>query len=129
MRHRPPEGATPTARELRSNATDAERAMSRLPRESLPEARFRRQVPIRKFFADFASHRAKLVIEVDGGQRSEAKDAARNALIEAEGYRVLRYWNHEVLGSPDGVWTVIDAALRGVHPHPPTLPHQGGGGK
>ena len=100
--------------------------MWRLVRESFPEARFRRQVPLRHYFADFASHRAKLVIECDGGQHNKEVDAERTRLIEAEGYRVLRFWNHDVLGSPEGVHEVIRQHLLRAHPHP-TLPHQGGG--
>ena len=92
--------------------TVAETAMWRLLRESFKEQHFRRQVPIRHFIVDFASHRAKLVIEVDGGQHGPAIDAARTAVIEGEGYRVIRFWNNDVLGNPDGVWTIIDAALR-----------------
>ena len=106
--------------------TEAERAVWRILREGFPDHHFRRQVPIRHFIADFASHRAKLIIEVDGGQHGESVDAARTANIEAEGYRVLRFWNNEVLQNPDGVWTAMDRALREHHPHP-TLPHQGGG--
>ena len=106
--------------------TNAELVLWRMLREGFPEAHFRRQVPLRHFIADFASHKARLVIEVDGGQHSEAVDAKRTRLIEAEGYRLIRFWNNEVLGNPDGVWSVIDRVLREPHPHP-TLPHQGGG--
>ena len=127
MRYRPAQGSTPRARELRLNPTDAELAIWRLLRENFPEARFRRQVPIRSYYADFASHRAKLVIEVDGGQHTDAKDAKRTAQIEAEGYRVLRFWNNDVLGNPDGVWTKIDEALHDRHPHPNPPPSRGRG--
>ncbi len=106
--------------------TDAERALWRLLRESFRNAHFRRQVPIRHFIVDFASHRAKLVIEVDGGQHGPDLDGERTSIIEAEGYRVLRFWNHEVLGSPDGIWTIVDAALHDRHPTL-TPPHQGEG--
>ncbi|MFN2473475.1 MAG: endonuclease domain-containing protein [Sphingomicrobium sp.] len=106
--------------------TDAERAVWRLLRENFPEAHFRRQVPIRQYIADFASHRAKLVIEVDGGQHCPEVDAARTVTIEEDGYRVLRFWNHEVLGNAEGVWTIIDGVLRHRHPTP-TPPHQGEG--
>jgi very-short-patch-repair endonuclease len=95
-------------------------------RESFREWHFRKQVPLRHFIADFASHRAKLVIEVDGGQHNDAVDATRTAVIQDEGYRVLRFWNTEVLGNPDGVWTVIDAALHGRHPTPSPSPSRGG---
>ena len=95
-------------------------------KESFGEWHFRKQVPLRHFIADFASHRAKLVIEVDGGQHEAAKDAPRTQVIQDEGYRVLRFWNNEVLGNPDGVWTMIEAALYERHPTP-TPPHQGEG--
>src|SRR5688572_9797519 len=124
MKYRPAEGSTLRARELRSNSTDAESALWGLLRENFSETRFRRQVPIRHFIADFASHSAKLVIEVDGGQHQAAADAARTKLIEAEGYRVLRFWNNDVLGNPEGVWHAIREALHEGHPHP-ALPHQG----
>ena len=106
--------------------TDAERALWYLLREAFPEEHFRRQVPIRHYIADFASHRAKLIIEVDGGQHATEADAPRSAVLEEEGYRVIRFWNHDVLGNREGVFTVIESVLRDRHPHP-TLPHQGGG--
>jgi very-short-patch-repair endonuclease len=126
MKHRPAMGSTARARSLRSNPTDAEKAMWRLLRASFPEAHFRRQVPLRHYIADFVSHRARLVIECDGGQHSDEVDAERTRLIEAEGYQVIRFWNHDVLGNPDGVHTIIATALHDRHPHP-TLPPQGGG--
>lgn len=125
MKYRPAEGSTRIARRLRSDPTDAETAMWNLLRESFPEARFRRQVPLRSLVADFASHRAKLVVEVDGGQHSAEADRDRTALIEAEGYRMVRFWNHDVLGNPDGVWSAIREALHGGHPHPDPPPSRG----
>ena len=92
--------------------------MWRLLREGFPQARFRRQVPIRAFVADFASHQAQLVIEVDGGQHCEEGESKRTALIEGEGYRLLRFWNHDVIGNPDGVYSSIAEALLDRHPHP-----------
>ena len=106
--------------------TEAERKLWRILREAFCEHHFRRQVPIRHFIADFASHKAKLIIEVDGGQHVSTLDATRTKVIEDEGYRVIRFWNNEVLGNPYGVWTIIDAALRGTHPTP-APPHQGEG--
>jgi very-short-patch-repair endonuclease len=100
--------------------------MWRLLRANLPGAHFRRQVPIRNFVADFASHGLKLVIEVDGGQHGGVADNERTMLIEAEGYRVVRFWNHDVLGNADGVMTAL-AAFCGDATPTPTLPHQGGG--
>jgi very-short-patch-repair endonuclease len=126
VKYRPPEGAAARARRLRRDPTDAETALWRLLRGNFPDEHFRRQVLMREFTADFACHRARLIIKVDGGQHGGAKGDARTRLIEAEGYRVLRFWKHEVLGNSDGVATVIASALTGDHPHP-TLPHQGGG--
>jgi very-short-patch-repair endonuclease len=104
------------ARRLRGEMTDAERAMWRLLRELAPAARWRRQVPLRRFIVDFASHRTRLVIEVDGGQHSEEADAARTAAIEAEGYRVLRFWNNDVLGNAEGCASVLATALAARSP-------------
>ena len=81
-------------------------------------------MPIRHYIADFASHRARLILEVDGGQHTEAADAKRTKVLEDEGYRVLRFWNNDVLGNPDGVYSMIAAALFDRHPHP-TSPIQG----
>ena len=106
--------------------TDAERKLWALLRESFPDRHFRRQVPIQNYVADFASHRSNVVIEVDGGQHSPEADAERTKVIEAEGYRIIRFWNDDVLGNPEGVWSVLDRVLHGDHPHP-TLPHRGGG--
>lgn len=126
MKHHPPDGAIKRARRLRRDMTDAERAMWRILRQGFPDHHFRRQVPIRHFIADFACHQAKLIIEVDGGQHATEVDAPRSAILEEEGYRVIRLWNNEVLGNPDGVWTAIDAALRDRHPTP-SPPHRGEG--
>jgi very-short-patch-repair endonuclease len=127
MRYRPAEEATACARALRANAADAEQAMWRLLRESFPDARFRFQVPLRMFTADFASHRARLVIEIDGGQHRPERDAEHSRLIEAEGYRVIRFRNHEVLGNPEGVWAKVAEALHDRHPHPNPPPSRGRG--
>lgn len=125
MKYRPGIGSTEQARRLRRNATDAERALRRLLEESVPEARFRWQVPLRRFTADFASHRCKLVIEADGGQHEAARDAYRTQLIEAEGYRVIRCWNHDVLSNPDGVCVSIAEALTSAGPKAPPLDGEG----
>ncbi|WNO54697.1 endonuclease domain-containing protein [Stakelama saccharophila] len=104
------------SRELRRNATDAEKMLWRLLRETVPGAKFRRQVPLGPYFADFCSHAARLVIEVDGGQHAEAvaQDAARTRFIEGEGYRVIRFWNSDVQDNPNGVMTVIRQYIDGA---------------
>lgn len=101
------------SRTLRREMTDAELTLWRGLGEALPEARFRTQVPLGPYYADFASHRCRLVIELDGGQHSEKLDydAARTHFLNGEGYRVLRFWNNEVLGNLDGVLTAIAAQI------------------
>jgi very-short-patch-repair endonuclease len=101
--------------------------MWRLLRENFADARFRFQVPLRMFTADFASHRAKLVIEIDDDQHSSDRDAGRTRLIEGEGYRVIRFWNHEVLCNSEGVWAAVADALHERHPHPSPPPSRGRG--
>jgi very-short-patch-repair endonuclease len=124
-----PSGTIPRARELRRNATDAEKRLWRALREKLPHAKFRRQVPHGPYFADFLSFSARLLIEVDGGQHAEQAeyDAARTRYLESQGYRVLRLWNNDVLQNLEGVLSVISASLspspshasRGPLPLPP----------
>jgi very-short-patch-repair endonuclease len=104
--------------------TKAEQKLWRhLKRLSVPKSHFRRQVTIGPYFADFACHEARLVIEVDGGQHNEAAhaaaDAVRTAYLHAKGYRVLRFWNNDVLENVDGVLEMIDQALKVTGtPHP-----------
>lgn len=121
MKRTPPDGSTNRARKLRANMTDAERAMWTLLRTAFSEWRFRRQVPFRQYIADFASHRAQLVIEVDGGQHKDEIDAPRTAIIEADGYRLIRFWNNDVLSNIDGVAILLAKALAEASP-PPNLP-------
>ncbi|MBR0553459.1 endonuclease domain-containing protein [Sphingomonadaceae bacterium LXI357] len=110
-----PSGAVSRARELRRNSTDAEKKLWRALREALPGPKFRRQVPLGPYFADFCSHAEKLVIEVDGGQHADTVeyDAACTRFIESEGNRVLRFWNNDVLANPDGVVAVVGQHLNG----------------
>ncbi len=125
MKRLPPDGATKRARNLRSNMTDAERKIWTLLRTAFPDWRFRRQVPIRQYIADFASHRARLVIEIDGGQHNEKIDAPRTAIIENDGYRVVRLWNHDVFTNIDGVATLLTKALNETSPPPNPSPSRG----
>lgn len=106
-------GTVERARNLRRNATDAERRLLQGLKEVFREAKFRFQVPFGPYFADFASHSAKLIIEVDGGQHAVAKDydEARTQFLNGEGYRVMRFWNNDVLTNLDGVLTLVGKAL------------------
>ena len=104
------------ARALRKNSTDAERLLwAALRDHRLNGASFRRQVPIKNFIADFVCHAAKLVIELDGGQHfsddAERADALRSAVIEAQGFKVLRFSNHDVMTNRAGVLETIAAAV------------------
>jgi very-short-patch-repair endonuclease len=104
------------ARALRKDSTDAERILwSELRDHRLNGAGFRRQVPIENYVADFVCHTARLVIELDGGQhfsnRAEQADGRRSAVIEAKGFRVLRFSNHDVITNRTGVLEAIAAAV------------------
>ncbi|WP_052223340.1 endonuclease domain-containing protein [Novosphingobium malaysiense] len=112
MKKHPPSLSVTRARELRGNPTEAEKAMWRLLKTHFPEGCFRRQVPIRHFIADCASHRLRLVIEIDGGQHSPKADAARTRMIEAEGYRMIRFWNNDVLNNAHGCMIQLQEALQ-----------------
>lgn len=117
------------ARGFRRNPTDAERKLwqrlRQLPRDT---AHFRRQATIGPYFADFACHTNKLVVEVDGGQHANApSDSVRTEFLESQGYRVLRFWNHDVLGNVDGVLAILYEALALAPPTPDPSPPQGRG--
>ncbi|HEY3806875.1 MAG TPA: DUF559 domain-containing protein [Kofleriaceae bacterium] len=111
--------AVEAARTLRSRLTDAETKLwSRLRRKQVDGRRFRRQVPIDGYIADFVCLQARLIIEVDGGQHAGSKrDATRTAYLESQGFDVLRFWNNDVLQNIDGVLETIRIALsRGPPP-------------
>jgi len=104
--------ASPLARKLRRTPTDAEiRLWSRLRRKQLAGFRFRRQHPLGPYVVDFFCAAAKLVVEVNGGQHADDGDA-RTRWLEARGYRVIRFWNNEVLANTEGVLSTILAVLR-----------------
>ena len=91
--------------------TDAERKLWAALRISFADAHWRHQVPFGPFIADFCSHRAKLIVELDGGQHRPETDAARTRFLESQGYRVLRFWNNDVIENVEGVVTAIADAL------------------
>ena len=105
---------TQRSRELRANATEAERRLwQHLRSRQLREARFNRQFPVGQFICDFVSREHRRVIELDGGQHATAGeyDERRTRFLEAQGYRVIRFWNSEVLDSIEGVVMRIGEAL------------------
>ncbi len=94
------------ARALRGALTDAEqRLWYHLRNRRLGGHKFRRQVPFGPYVADFVCMAARLIVEVDGGQHAQraVEDARRTRYLEDQGYRVVRFWNNEVLGNLEGV--------------------------
>ena len=117
----PNAGASERARTHRRAMTDAEQRLWRMLRSRQTESyRFRRQAPIGGFIADFVCHAARLIVEIDGGQHhpSSEAEASRTRFLEAEGYRVLRFWNNEVRGNPEGVRAATADALHQGSPSP-----------
>ncbi|MGH7927967.1 MAG: endonuclease domain-containing protein, partial [Candidatus Binatia bacterium] len=102
------------ARQLRRNQTDVENKLwSRLRTRQLGGAKFRRQYPVGNFIVDFCCFERHLVVELDGGQhaiQTEA-DQRRSASLSARGYRVLRFWDNEVIENIDGVLEQIKMRL------------------
>ncbi|WP_428312105.1 endonuclease domain-containing protein [Hydrocarboniphaga sp.] len=112
--------------ELRRHSTDAEqRLWQRLKLRQLLGYKFRRQAPIGPYVADFACLEKRLIVELDGGQHADsARDTRRPAYLEAQGFRVHRFWNDQIFKETNAVLEVIAASLR---PHP-DLPPQAGEG-
>jgi very-short-patch-repair endonuclease len=117
---------TSRARRLRRDPTDAERKLwNRIRSRSINGCKFVRQEPIGPYFVDFVCRERRLVIEVDGGQHNEnERDAVRDRWLADHRYRVLRFWNNEVLSNMDGVLEMIAAALE-TEQRSPVTPHGG----
>ena len=102
-----------TARTLRHAQTDAEAKLwYRLRAGRLLGHKFRRQHPLPPYVVDFACIESKLIIELDGGQHSVESDRMRTAFLETQGFRVLRFWDNELLNTMDAVLEAIVCALR-----------------
>jgi primosomal protein N' (replication factor Y) len=103
------------ARRLRIDMTDAERRLwSALRGRRLQGYKFRRQHPLGPFTADFACVEHRLVIEADGGQHSDnPADDRRTAWLSRHGWRVVRFWNNDILANPAGVQETILRVLEG----------------
>jgi very-short-patch-repair endonuclease len=109
------------ARRLRRGATTAEKQLWRALRTQYPLWKFRRQHPIGRRIVDFACPAGKLAIELDGAQhaKQQEEDAARSAELAASGYRVIRFWNNEVVENVAGVLQVIMMVLEEGRPTSP----------
>lgn len=104
---------TPVARRLRQRRTDAEhRLWFYLRNRRFEGEKFVFQLQIGRYVADFACRSARLAIELDGGQHSADRDKARTEAIQRFGYRVIRFWNNDVLANTEGVLTAIAGEIR-----------------
>ena len=115
------QSATSKARSLRQQSTEAESALWNLLRNrQLTCYKFRRQAPIGKYIVDFLCFERKLTVELDGGQHHEQTiyDSERTEMLETRGYRVVRFWNSDVLEDADAVLQAILIALEEGTPSP-----------
>ncbi len=126
-----------TAKLLRANTTGAEDILWRhLKRLEVKGSHFRRQVPIGPYVADFACLKDRLIIEVDGSQHGNdvdsRRDEARTRWLNSEGYRVVRFWNNDVMSKTEAVLEAIYGAIAVTPPRLPSAgdpPHPGEGGE
>lgn len=122
------------ARELRKNATDCERLLwQHLRAGRLQGFKFKRQQPLGNYIVDFVSFQTRLIVEADGGQHADQTeyDARRDDWLKSQGFRVLRFWNNDILANTEGVLAVILEACSNYveSPSPQPLPRSGGGAK
>ena len=116
-----------TAKVLRKNFTVTERLLWKYLRvKQMEGCKFRRQEPIGNYIVDFVCQEKLILIEVDGGQHSveQERDSKRDKWLEGLGYKVLRFWNNEVLTNTEGILEIIRNTLN----HPPLTPPLKGGG-
>lgn len=112
------------ARRLRTDQTDAETVLwNRIRNRQIDGHKFVRQQPIIGYICDFVCREKRIVIEVDGGQHNEsAADAIRDERLREKGYKVVRFWNNDVLRNIEGVLLTIQAELAEAAPHPTLSP-------
>jgi very-short-patch-repair endonuclease len=119
------------ARRLRRSMTDAEQLLWRELRRHQLGWRFRRQFPIPPYIVDFACLEARLIVEADGGQHAHpGEHDLRDSQLRRQGWRLLRFWNNDIVENRDGVLQTIAAALgppqgSSPHPNPPPLAGEG----
>ena len=102
------------SRELRKNQTDTEKALwYQLRQKQMGGFKFRRQAPIGNYIVDFVCFEKRLIVEADGGQHSDQGeyDRERSLWLEGQGFRILRFWNSQILKEMEGVKEVIGRAL------------------
>ncbi|HLC17973.1 MAG TPA: DUF559 domain-containing protein [Thermodesulfobacteriota bacterium] len=114
--------STVISKNLRKNATEAENLLWRYLRsKQLEGLKFRRQEPVSDYIVDFVCFEKRIIIEVDGGQHALDKDRddKRDRWLKEQGFKVLRFWNNEVLGNIEGVFETIG---KNCQSHPPLSP-------
>jgi len=114
------------ARHLRNNPTEAEALLWKYLRaKQLEGLKFRRQQPIDGYIVDFVCLKKRIIIEADGGQHSEKNDLKKDCHLKGQGFKVLRFWNNEILTNIDGV---IEEVRRNCQLNlpPPSPPVKGG---
>lgn len=107
-------GRVGIARKLRKTSTDAENLLwGYLRSKQLAGYKFKRQEPVDNYIADFVCYEVRIIIEVDGGHHAlrETEDKKRDEYIKSNGFKVLRFWNNEVLGNIEGVLETIRGEL------------------
>jgi len=116
------------AKGMRSQSTDAEHRLWQLLRaHRFAGYKFRRQVPLDFYIADFVCFAARLIVELDGGQHAEDPgDKRRDAYLRGQGFRILRFWNSDIFNNEEGVLTSVFAALQ-QPPLPNPSPARGEG--
>ncbi|HET6913502.1 MAG TPA: endonuclease domain-containing protein [Rhodanobacteraceae bacterium] len=108
---------------LRQTGTDAEHKLwQRLRGGKLNGSKFRRQHPIPPYIAHFVCLRARLVVELDGSQHGNEQDATRTRFLEAQGFKVMRFWDNDVLRNTDAVLEAILSAVENRTLTPTPLP-------
>jgi very-short-patch-repair endonuclease len=120
------------SRRLRHEMTDAEKLLwQHLRKKQVSPYKFRRQHPLGNYIVDFICLEATLILEVDGGQHAESadEDAIRTRWLESKGFRVMRFWNNDVLNNIEGVMLVIWNCLSVLQPPSQHSPCQGEGVK
>ena len=99
---------TKIAQNLRRSSTDAERLLwKNLKVKQVEGFKFRRQQPIDNYIVDFVCFENRIIIEVDGGRHTSEKDSERDSYLKKHGFKVLRFWNNEVLTNVEGVLEII----------------------
>ncbi len=104
------------AQSLRRSQTDAEKVIWSLVRNKQLGYKFQRQKPFDHYIVDFICAEKHLVIEVDGGQHTKENDHIRTTHIEKQGFKILRFWNHDVLNNKEGVFLKIAESLQAPSP-------------